>query len=120
MKFTFNKTEKLKSQNTIDLLFSDGKSISAYPLRLIYIINNKERKVGVSVSKRKFKKAVERIRIKRLLRESYRLNKSILIDNKIPHYTFMMLYIGNELPDYKTVNLKTKIVFEKLIKEIKA
>jgi len=120
MKFTYNKIEKLKRQKAIDLLFSEGKSISAYPLRLIYMINDKERKVGVSVSKQRFKKAVQRIRIKRLLRESYRLNKSMLIDNKINHYTFMILYIGKELPDYKIVNLKTKTLFKKLIKEIKA
>jgi len=120
MKFTYNKAEKLKRQKTIDKLFSKGKSISAYPLQLVYIIEDNERKVGVSVSKRKFKKAVQRIRIKRLLTEGYRLNKSFLIDNKLEHYTFMILYIGKEMPDFKTIDLKIKTVFKKLIKDNKA
>ncbi len=120
MKLTYNKTEKLKRQKTIDQLFSEGKSVSAYPLQLVYVIEDQKRKVGVSVSKRKFKKAVQRIRIKRLLREGYRLNKSFLIDNNLEYYTFMIIYIGKEMPDYKTIDLKTKALFKKLIKETKA
>jgi len=120
MKLTYNKAEKLKRQKAIDQLFSEGKSISAYPLLLVYIIEDHKRNVGVSVSKRKFMKAVQRIRIKRLLREGYRLNKSVLIDNKLEHYTFMILYIGKEMPDFKTIDLKIKALFKKLIKEINA
>ncbi len=120
MKLTYNKAEKLKCKKTIDQLFFEGKSISAHPLQLIYTVEDHKRKVGVSVSKRKFKKAVHRIRIKRLLREAYRLNKSFLKDNKLEYYTFMILYIGKEMPDYKTIDLKMKVLFEKLIKKTNA
>ena len=80
---SYPKTEKLKSKTTIDLLFSQGKSVSKYPLRLVYCpldFTEKEPiKMGVSVSKKYFKKAVDRNYFKRVLRETYRLNKSILL-----------------------------------------
>ncbi|WP_452600137.1 ribonuclease P protein component [Pontimicrobium sp. MEBiC01747] len=113
MKLTYNKTEKLKSEKAIGQLFSEGESISAYPLRLVYLKNNEQLKVGVSVSKRHFKKAVDRIRIKRLMREAYRLNKTLLLDNNITNYSFMILYINKELPDFETINRKMKALFIK-------
>ncbi len=114
MKFTYNKTEKLKNEKAIGKLFTEGQSISAYPLRLVYLKNETiGLKVGVSVSKRNFKKAVDRIMIKRLLRENYRLNKNMLIDNNIYGYSFMILYIGKEKPDFKLLNTKMKALFSK-------
>ena len=85
MNFTYSKAEKLKSKTTIDLLFSKGKSVSKYPLRLVYIEGDFGEgipiKMGVSVSKKHFKKAVDRNYFKRVLRETYRLNKHLLLDN---------------------------------------
>ena len=82
MSFSYPKKEKLKSQKRIEQLFSEGKSVNAYPLRMVYLKSdfngNTTFKTGVTVSKRNFKKAVDRNRIKRLLREAYRLNKVIL------------------------------------------
>ncbi|WP_290701452.1 ribonuclease P protein component [Lacinutrix sp.] len=113
MKLTYNKHEKLKSQKTIEQLFLEGKSVSAYPLRLVYLKHNNSRKVGVSVSKRNFKRAVDRIRIKRLLREAYRLNKTMLINNEVNDYALMILYIGKDMPDFKFINTKTKTLLTK-------
>lgn len=118
MKNTYNKSEKLKSEKAITQLFNEGKSISAHPLRLIYMKNDNKMKVGVSASKRNFKKAVDRIRIKRLLRESYRLNKNMLINNKIDGYSLMILYISKEMPDFKLVDTKMKALFTKFISKI--
>lgn len=82
---TFGKNEKLVSKKTIDALFSGGnsRSMSAYPLRVVFM--RKERneteepaQVMVSVSKRHFKRAVKRNRVKRQIREAYRLNKHLL------------------------------------------
>jgi ribonuclease P protein component len=85
MDFSYPVSEKLKSKKIIDLLFSEGKSVSKYPLRLVYITHDYEEnvplKMGVSVSKKHFKKAVDRNYFKRVLRECYRLNKSILTTN---------------------------------------
>jgi ribonuclease P protein component len=66
----YPKSERLKSKNTIDLLFSKGKSVSKYPLRLVYVQLENEAKadiqLGVSVSKKYFKKAVDRNYFKRV------------------------------------------------------
>lgn len=113
MKYTFGKSEKLKSKKEIDQLFNEGKSVSAYPLKLIYTQTETNLKVGVSVSKRNFKNAVDRNHIKRLLREGYRLNKNEVLNNKALPYSFMILYISKEMPDFKTINLKMKQLITK-------
>ena len=78
-----------------------------------YLDNQTQLKIGVSVSKRNFKLAVHRNRVKRLLREGYRLNKNLLIDNKLDHYTLMILYISKEMPDFKTIDKKMKALLTK-------
>lgn len=108
MRFTYNKAEKLKSKKLIDQLFSEGTSVSAFPLRLVYLKTDfKDEapiKAGVSVSKRYFKNAVDRNRIKRLMREAYRLNKPQLFNKITTRYAFMILYIGKEGTDFDTLN----------------
>ncbi|WP_310554628.1 ribonuclease P protein component [Flavobacterium sp.] len=109
--------EKLKSKTTIDLLFSEGKSVSKYPLRLVYIPIDKnvegKIKMGVSVSKKYFKKAVDRNYYKRVLRETYRLNKTLLLDNLNQKYAFMFFYQTKDRLTYQEINEKTISVFEK-------
>ena len=121
MNFTYPKTEKLKSTATIDLLFSEGKSVSKYPLRLVYVENPNETeklKFGVSVSKKYFKKAVDRNRFKRILRECYRLNKHQLLDNIDKPYAMMFFYQTKEQLSYSEINEKTIQLFTKFLQEI--
>lgn len=122
MKFTYNKKEKLKSKKLIDQMFTEGKSVSVYPLRLVYMPTVFDEditiKTGVSVSKRNFKTAVDRNRIKRLLRESYRLNKLNYFNNLTIQHAFMILYIGKEKPTFAQVELKMKQLFEKFSDKI--
>ncbi|MEZ7498465.1 ribonuclease P protein component [Flavobacterium sp. Arc3] len=119
MNFTYPKKEKLKSKITIGLLFTEGKSVSKYPLRLVYhcgpSIDGQEIKMGVSVSKRNFKRAVDRNYFKRVLRETYRLNKHILIDNMDKPYSFMFFYQTKDRMSYEEINTKTIQLFEKFI-----
>ena len=122
MEFKYPKQEKLKSKNTIDLLFSEGKSVSKYPLRLVYVENPSEEdvlKFGVSVSKKYFKKAVHRNYFKRVLRECYRLNKHLLLENIEKKYAIMFFYQTKERLSYQEINYKTILLFEKLLLEIK-
>ncbi|MET0760097.1 MAG: ribonuclease P protein component [Flavobacterium sp.] len=123
MNFTYPKSEKLKSKNTIDLLFSEGKSVSKYPLRLVYVAGtfgeNVPIKMGVSVSKKHFKKAVDRNYFKRVLRETYRLNKHLLLDNTDKPYAFMLLYQSKDRLPYEEINTKTIQLFEKFLTAIK-
>ena len=122
MKFTYSKKEKLKSKKLIEQLFAEGQSVSAYPLRLVYIKTTFDddviAKTGVSVSKRHFKSAVDRNRIKRLLREVYRLNKATYFNNITTQYAFMILYIGKELPTLTLVETKMKTLFDKFLEQV--
>ena len=123
MNFTYSKAEKLKSKTTIDLLFSKGKSVSKYPLRLVYCQQKKEEnqliKIGVSVSKKYFKKAVDRNYFKRVLRETYRLNKHLLLPHLDEPYAFMFFYQTKERLSYEEINTKTVQLFEKFVQQLK-
>ena len=98
-------------------MFVEGRSISAFPLRLVYIEtpfnDGVTIKTGVSVSKRHFKSAVDRNSIKRLMREAYRLNKPVYFNNFSTQCAFMILYIGNEKPTLKQIEAKMNLLFEK-------
>jgi ribonuclease P protein component len=118
MDFTYPKKEKLKSQKIIDSLFSGGKSVSKYPLRLVFTpISDADEtlKFGVSVSKKHFKRAVDRNYFKRVLRECYRLNKHLIHDNLDKPYAIMFFYQTKERLTYQEINEKTIQLFEKWI-----
>ena len=121
MNFTYPKNEKLKSKITIGLLFSEGKSVSKYPLRLVYYCGDlgegQKIKMGVSVSKKHFKKAVDRNYFKRVLRETYRLNKHLLLDNLDKPHAFMLFYQSKERLSYQEINTKTIQLFEKFLQQ---
>ena len=105
MNESFGKSEKLKSKKLIDLLFSEGKNIKSYPLKLVYIpvdnSENPELKTGVSVPKKLVKTAVKRNRIKRLMREVFRKNKYLVTKDLSTSYAFMFIHISREEPDYE-------------------
>lgn len=117
MSFTYPKKEKLKSKTTIDLLFSEGNSVSKFPLRLVYVENKEANaeplKMGVSVSKKYFKKAVDRNYFKRVLRETYRLNKHILRDSLKKPYAIMFFYQTKERLSFQEIEEKTIQLFQK-------
>ncbi len=122
MNFTYSKNERLKSKTTIGLLFSEGKSVSKYPLRLVYrqaeADSDEKIKIGVSVSKKYFKRAVDRNYFKRVLRETYRLNKHLLWDNIEEPYSFMFFYQTKDRLSYEEINSKTIQLFEKFLLQV--
>ncbi len=122
MRCTFNKQEKLKSKKLIEQLFAEGKSISTYPLKLLYLKVDHENdctlQAGVSVPKRKFKSAVSRNRIKRLLREAYRKHKHIIYENCSDKYIFMFLYIDENEQNYVFIEEKMTNLLQKFLKRI--
>ena len=117
MSFKYRKKDKLKSKKLIEQLFNEGKSVTSYPLRLIYLKTKFEDesvlKTSVSVSKRLHKTAVARNRIKRLLREAYRLNKPFYFNNSSASYAFMILYISKDGTTFDKLNKSMKLLFDK-------
>lgn len=125
MSFSYPKKHKLKSKKSIDLLFSKGKSVSKYPLRLVYAVADEKHmdgelmKMGVSVSKKYFKHAVDRNYFKRILRETYRLNQHLLREHLEQPYNFMFFYQTKDRLTYAEIEQKTVQLFEKWVLEIK-
>ena len=119
MSFKYGKIDKLKSKKNIEQLFNEGKAITVYPLRLIYLKTEFDDgsviKTGVSVSKRLHKTAVARNGIKRLLREAYRLNKPLYFNNSSASYSFMILYLSKDGTTFDKLNNSMKLLFKKFI-----
>lgn len=121
IKHTYPKNEKLKSRKKIQKLFTEGKSVSKYPLRLVYIEQPDAEElfqISVSVSKRYFKNAVDRNYYKRILRESYRLNQHILKQDLDKPYAFMLFYQSKGRLTFQEVNQRTIELFQKFQKLI--
>lgn len=105
--FKLPKHEKLKQKKEIGLLFEKGKWKTYENLRIITLNLDKKtqdgfsfdnQKIGVSVSKKHFKRAHDRNRIKRLLRECYRLNKDLFIEKFGTNSLTMVFWISKEMP----------------------
>lgn len=117
MRYTYSKKEKLKSKKEIELLFKKGKSVKSYPLKLVYLeakdLDQKLIKTGVSVSKRLHKTAVSRNRIKRLMREVYRLNKPHYLQTNTTSFLFMFLYLSKDGTTFDKLNITMQSVLKK-------
>lgn len=120
--FTFTNHEKLKSRKLIESLFKQGVSFSHFPFRILYLFQDKNiahLQAGFTVSGKHFKKAVDRNRIKRLMREAYRLQKSNLTETLKQQGKFLILffiYTGNENPEYQEVADKFQSALKRLNK----
>jgi ribonuclease P protein component len=118
---SLGKSERLKSRKQIDMLFKNGKKITHLPFRLLYKIENGKEKVkaGFTVSSKNFPRAVDRNRIKRLCRESYRVNnqelKSIFSANHRQAFLFF-IYTGREILTYENISRSVKQILDKLVR----
>ncbi len=120
-RYCYKKADKLKSRKAIEEIFGKGKSFTNFPLKVFWLSHNPTAvlQAGVGVSSRNFKKAVDRNRIKRLMREAYRLQKSTLHDALVQNNQTMsvfFLYLGKELPAYEVLFAKMESSLIRLIK----
>jgi len=122
-RYFLKKDDRLKSRKAIELLFAKGKSFSHAPFRIFWLLQENEKglKAGFTAGSKNFKKAVDRNRIKRLMREAYRLQKNnlsadILLRQKGLHIFFV--FTGKEMPGYETIFEKTGSALERIMKFI--
>ena len=122
--FGFGKKEKLKSRKQIDELFDKGKSFTVFPLRVSYSFAPASAPIlqaGVTASKRNFKKAVDRNRIKRLLREAYRLQKMEL-DQEIKQRSvqgfIFFMYTDKTIAPFITIKDAMALSLKKLLQKL--
>ena len=121
--FTYQKTDKLKSRKQTQHLFSTGQAINVFPIRLIYTIepmaSNAESasatsvlQAGVGAPSRTFRKAVQRNRVKRLLREAYRLEKPNFLSQAALEQKRVNLFFL-----YNDANVLTQLEIQAKVKE---
>ena len=130
--FTYQQKDKLKSRKQLQNLFALGKSMSNAPLRLIYTLENITEEnqasssplviqAGVGAPTKQFKKAVQRNRVKRLLREAYRLElpafKAQLQLQGMRLNIFILYMEANVLPQIE-INATMKLILNQLVKRI--
>ena len=124
--FTFSKEERLTGKTNIDQLFNEGKSFNLFPFKVFYnIADNPAEPVArllIAIPKKKVRHAVDRNRLRRLVREAYRLNRTEFItclETKSVHLHFALIYTGESVDlTYKEVELKIIACLAKLEKII--
>jgi ribonuclease P protein component len=122
-RLTFSHSLRLKRRKDIEALFREGGSISNYPVRLLYRRVASEPgialKMAISVPKRTFKKAVDRNRIRRQIREIYRTHKTVVWDKLLTYgitYHIMLIYTGKERPVFAELSPKIIVILQRLSK----
>lgn len=127
MNQNFPKREKLKSAKTIENLFLEGKTHSKYPIKVFFLpkpyIQTDRKNIdsnlaAFTVPKRNFKSAVDRNRVKRQLREVYRLNKHLLNEKQNGKFVMLFLFLGKVKPQYAELEKAMDNLLLKLAKEI--
>jgi len=122
--FTLGKNERLKSRKSIEKLFSEGKKFNTGFFRITYMrvpAAMGPLQFGAGVSAKNFKRAVDRNRIKRLIREAYRLQKIELHEKlkvKETGLVLFFIYNGKVIPTYKEVYVLVGTALDKLTKSI--
>ena len=122
MRHTLGKEDKLKSKKAIELLFAEGNRVKSHPFQLIFL--QKEHtstfpiKIGFSVPKRLIKLAVNRNRVKRLMREVYRKNKEQFSKNIEEQYICMLIYTSKKEIKYDNLELSIRKVCNNFLTKI--
>ena len=125
VRYTFTQDERLKREQHIETLFRTGKAFSVFPLRVLWLPLPRAEtaapvQAGFSAPKKKFRRANDRNRVKRLLREAWRLQKNELYETLSPDTGLHLFFIftATELPEYNTVSEAVKKAIDKLQKAI--
>lgn len=117
---TFKKEERLKSAKEISRLFDAGNAFLTFPIKVVWMETGDEQpfpaQAAFSVSRKTFRRAVDRNRIKRKMREAYRNHKHILYGRMQKNIRCMFIFIAKEELPYATIEKSMKTIAAKLIK----
>lgn len=125
MRQTFSKAERLCSKKEIERLFAKGspetRSVFVYPFRVLYRLALADPvpalpQLLISVSKRTFKRAVDRNLLKRRIREAYRRNKALLFEtpDRVPPASIALVYIAKEKISFEEIEKRLKLALRQL------
>ena len=127
-KLTFSKKERLSSKILIDEVFEKGKKFKSYPFIATYLTQDSSEsnwdskvKVVITVPQRKVKFANKRNRVRRQIKEAYRLNKSEFyteLEEKNTNLALFLIYIGKEKEEYSFIDKKIKLLLTDLVKQL--
>jgi ribonuclease P protein component len=119
--YSFSKQERIYYRSDFQKLLSEGKSFYLYPFKCIYLWKEATAfsgKIAISVSKKKFKRAVDRNKIKRLIRECYRLEKHILYQeyaNSQQSIDILIIYTGTKIYSFHVMKNQIIELINKII-----
>src|SRR5579859_6473577 len=111
-KSRLRKAERLSHKKLIQELFDKGSSFYLYPFKVFFLQGEKSNRILVSVSKSLFKRAVDRNRIKRRIREGYRLNKGKMRQNE--SFAIAYIYTAREILSSEIIHQKMVLSFNKI------
>ena len=122
MKQSFGKAEKLKSKKQIEQLFRKGSQAFNYPFKLIWFYtgpsNEVRSKLLIGASRKNLKKATDRNKMKRRMREAYRRNKTRLLDSLSANDSYCnigIIHVGKEISTFKETEKKIIDLLDRLI-----
>lgn len=126
LRFTLSKSERLSSRKAIDILFKEGQGLSKHPVRVVWRTTDPDPnrlspvQVMFSVPRRKFPRAVDRNRVKRLMREAYRLHKLTFLKQVPPdlHLDLALIYTGNEIKPLDLIQKQLVLALEAMVKHL--
>jgi ribonuclease P protein component len=129
MSQSLGREERLRSRKWMERLRHQGIAVKTPSLILVYmpveqgVFSTSQTSVMFSVSKRLYKRAVDRNRIKRLLRESFRRQKEIIqpvVINKQVHCMMQFIFTGKQLPEYTYVYSRVSDLLKRMLKQLAA
>tara|TARA_B100000900_G_C20502070_1_gene684196 strand:- start:43 stop:420 length:378 start_codon:yes stop_codon:yes gene_type:complete len=122
--FSFSKKERLKNKVEIESLFSDGNRFFEYPFNVIWKVDSDSDtllKIAVSVPKKKIPNATERNKIKRLVREAFRKNKTIIqqaLESKNVKLHLMLVYSQSNIKSISEIKDKISVTLQRLAEQV--